>query len=234
MKNKKKKTKFSKTMLALVLLAIVTVVISMIFMWIPFFKTSPLYSNAQQLYRDNTWNTFTSSRAQFSFKHPLSWPVSSASDEQLREINQDFVDGKWIETYNEIENIDFQEEWIRNAGGPRLGFIIVQKTDYKNLQEYVDDISKEKVVDLFVKGASKKVTITPPKIEYLKIGGVDAIGVTETNNLAAFVKQIDEYRLIRNGWLYRFATVDSSRYLEDEEKNAETFYKMIESVKFHD
>lgn len=222
------------TSLLLIVGIIVLLGITAKYIWLPIVKNTSLYNQAYKAYQDNRWVTFTSERAEFSFNHPISWPVTSASDEQLKENNQDFVDGKWIVTDNEIENIDFQEEWIRNAGGPRLGFIIVQKTNYKNLKEYVDEISKEKVVDMFVKGANQKVTIHPPKIEYLKIGGEDAISLTGTNTLASFSNQTADYQLIRNGWLYRFATTDSSRFLENKEKNTETFQKMISSIEFLD
>ena len=233
MTSQKKKNR-SLTSLLLVVGIIVLLGITAKYIWLPIVKNTSLYNQAYKAYQDNRWVTFTSERAKFSFEHPISWPVTPASDEQLKENNQDFIDGKWIQTDNEIENIDFQEEWVRNAGGPRLGFIIVQKTNYKNLKEYVDEISKEKVVDMFVKGRSQKVTIKPPKIEYLKIGGEDAISLTDTNDFATFTRETIDYQLIRNGWLYRFATTDSSRFLENKEKNSETFQKMISSIKFID
>ena len=96
----------------------------------------------------------------------------------------------------------------------------------------VDEISKEKMVDMFIKGASQKVTIKPPKIEYLKIGGEDAISLTDTNTMASFSNQTADYQLIRNGWLYRFAITDSSRFMENRQENTETFQKIIDSVKF--
>lgn len=200
----------------------------------PVIKSTQLYKNAEKYYQDNMWVTFTSKRAKFSFKHPINWPVTPASDEQLREDNTDFVDNKPVMRDSEIENIDFQEEWIRNAGGPRLGFVIVQKSNFRTLKEYVDDLSKEQVVDMYIKGRTQKVTIHPPKIEYLKIGGEDAINVTDTNNFATFTRETTDYRLIRNGWLYRFVTTDSSRFLENKEKNFKIFQQIINSVKFLD
>lgn len=234
MKKQKKINKPQLTSLLLIALIVILLAVTSKYIWFPIIKNTSLYNQAHQSYQENRWVTFTGERAKFSFKHPLNWPVTPASDAQLKEINQDFVDGKWILTDNTIERISFEEEFSRQAGGPSLGFIIVQKTNYKSLQEYVDEISKEKVVDMFIRGASQKVTITPPKIEYLKIGGVDAISLIDTNTMASFSNQTADYQLIRNGWLYRFATTDSSRFLENKEKNTETFQKMIESVKFLD
>ena len=156
-------------------------------------------------YESNRVTTFTSERTNFSFKHPNWWPVSA---------------------------IDFEEEFSSQAGGPSLGFINVEKTKYKDLNEYVEDLSKEETVDMWVKGRTEKVTFTPPKIEYLKIGGVDAISVTDTNTFARFGKETADYRLIRNGLLYRFVTTDSSRFLENKDKNSKTFQQIISSVKF--
>lgn len=200
----------------------------------PAIKSTQLYKNAEKYYQDNVWTTFTSKRAKFSFKHPINWPVTPASDEQLKEDDTDFVNSKPVMRDDEIENIDFEEEWVRNAGGPRLGFIIVQKSNFKSLKEYVDDLSKEQVVDMYIKGRTQKVTIHPPKIKHLKIGGEDAIGVTDTNAFATFTRETADYHLIRNGWLYRFVTTDSSRFLENKEKNSKTFQQIIDSVKFLD
>lgn len=199
-----------------------------IYLFLPVIKNTGFYKN----YQSNKEVTFVSKRANFSFKHPNWWPITPASDNQLKENNTDFVNGKPIIRDNEVENIDFEEQWVRNAGGSRLGAIIVEKTNYKNLKEYVDDISKEKVIDLFVKGTDQKVTVYPPKIEYLKIGGEDAISVTDTNALPSFSSEIADYRLIRNGLLYRFVIVDSSRFLENKEKNSQTFQQIISSIKF--
>jgi hypothetical protein len=218
----------------LLVLVLLLLLIGIYFLTYPVLKNTQLYKSINNVYQENVWTTFTSERAKFSFKHPQNWPVTPASDEQLRENNQDFKDGKWVATDNEIENIDFQEEWVRNAGGPRLGFITVNKTNYKNLEEYVNELSKEQVVDMYVKGTTQKVTIKPPKIEYLKIGGVDAIGVTDTNSFASFSNEMVDYRSIRNGWLYRFVTTDSSHSLENKEKNSKAFQKIISSVKFLD
>lgn len=199
------------------------------FLTYPILKNTQLYSTINKTYQDNVWVTFTSDRAKFSFKHPISWPVVAASDQDVKEDNT-FDTGE----ATEIENIDFEEQWVRNAGGPRLGFIVVQKTNYKTLKDYIDELSKEKVVDMYIKGTTQKVTIKPPKIEGLKIGGVNAISVTDTNSFATFTSETSDYRLIKNGWLYRFVTTDSSRFLENKEKNSKTFQQIITSVKFFD
>lgn len=202
---------------ATLIFVLILLLIGTYFLTYPIFKNTQLYNTIRKTYQNNVWVTFTSNRTKFSFEHPISWPVIAASDEQLKENN--IFD---IGEVTEIENIDFEEEWVKNAGGPRLGFMVVQKISYKTLKDYVDELSQEKMIDMYIKGRTQKVTIKPPKIEYLKIGGLDAISVTDTNAFASFTKETADYRLIKNGWLYRFVTLDSSRFLENKEKNSKT------------
>lgn len=186
---------------------------------LPIIKSTELYKN----YQSNKEVTFVSKRANFSFKHPNWWPVSV--------VDFEAKDGMYKYLYAEdgvIEYIDFEEEFHSQAGWPTLGFIMVQKTKYKNLKEYVDKLSQEQVVYEY----GRKVTIKPPKIEYLKIGGEDAINITDINNFATFSRNTVDYQLIINGWLYRFVTVDSSRFEENKERNSKTFQQIISSVKF--
>jgi hypothetical protein len=234
MHSKRGLSKLQPIKILFLILIVAMLVIASKYVWLPIFKNTSFYNQARKYYYNNTWVTSTSQRAKFSFKHPINWPVSYASDEQLKQNNIDLIDGKLVQTDNEIENIDFEEKWIRNAGGPRLGYIIVEKTNYKNLEEYIDDVSKEKVVEMFVRGKNEKVTFKPPKIEYLKIGGVDAIGLTDTNNFATFSSAATDYRLIRNGWLYTFTTINNPRVFENEKGNTEVFQQILQSLRFFD
>lgn len=185
---------------------------------LPIIKNTDLYKN----YQKNKEVTFVSKRANFSFKHPNWWPVSVVDFEREKKV--------YLADYdqNYIEMVDFEEEFSFQAGGPSLGFITVEKSKYKNLKEYVDKLNKEQTI--YMKG--KTIKLKPPRIEYLKIAGEDAINITDTNNFATFSSNTIDYNLIRNGWLYRFVTVDSSRFLENQEENSKAFQKIISSVKF--
>ncbi len=192
-----------------------------LYLSLPVLKSTELYKN----YDNSREITFVSERAKFSFKHPNWWPVSV--------INFNRDGGKFYEYLIEggvVEYVDFEEEFSNQAGGPSLGFIIVEKTNNKDLKEYVAEISKP--TSVYFTGKGVDVTIPPPKVEYLKIAGVDAISVTEADGLPRFNKEVTDYRLIRNGLLYRFATTDSSRFLENKERNSKTFKDIISSVKF--
>ena len=114
-------------------------------------------------YQSYFWKTFISNRVGLSFKYPKNWPVSPASDSELQGSNI-----LTSEDELELENIDFQEEWNRAAGGPRLGWISVRKLkDISNLDEYIQEIDKEKVIE----APSSKFTVPAPEISYLTIAG---------------------------------------------------------------
>lgn len=97
------KTKsFRSTHSAILLITVlVFLLIGVYFLTSPTLKNTQLYKDINNIYQENVWATFTSNRAGFSFRHPLNWPVTPASDKQLRENNQDFIEGKWIVTDNE-------------------------------------------------------------------------------------------------------------------------------------
>ena len=215
----------SSYLTAALLLVVILLLIGTGYLMQPFIKNTELYKN----YQINKEITFVSKRANFSFKHPNWWPVSVVDFETKNRMYAYLAEEDGV-----IEYVDFEEEFHSQAGWPTLGFIIVEKSKYKNLKEYVDELSKEKVVDMYVKGATQKVTIHPPKIKYLKIGGEDTIGVTDTNQFASFTRETADYRLIRKGWLYRFATTDSTKFSENKERNSKTFQQIIASVKFLD
>lgn len=173
--------------------------------------------------------TFTSERAKFSFKHP-SLPISVVDFEARNGMY------KYLEKDGVVEFIDFGSRFSsppKEYWGPSYGFIIVSKSNYTTLKDYVDDLTKEEIVEKYIKGVKQKVTIKPPKIEYLKIGGVEAICVTEVTeaSLRAFSP---DYRLIRNGLLYRFANTVTTISPETSCKDSTIFEQIISSVKFFD
>lgn len=212
---------------------LVFLIVAIFYSFRPVIKDTQVYKNAEKFYQDNIWVTYTSKNAKFSFKHPLSWPVSRNPFLEYKDKNRIKPFSKDEET---IEDINFNEEWYPNAGGPRLGYIKIEKIDgVDNLDDYIrkEEFLVEKHVEIYRKG--NIVTIPPSKIEYTKIGGYNAIKITPGHDgLAHFSNNTADYRVIRNGLLYSFVTIDSSRYLENEEKNSKIFQRIIASVKFLD
>jgi len=154
----------------------------------------------------------------------LDWPVSIASDLELQESNK-------LKSENEIEveNIDFQEKWNRAAGDKRLGWINVRKLKNISLEEYVKEIDKETIL----KSLGREIIVPAPKITFTTIGGEKAILVESKSELANFSKSIFDYRVVRNGLLYRFVVSASERFLENKEENSTTFQKIISTVEFN-
>lgn len=219
---------FDPGMFVLIILFLFLLGFTIYFIWKPIIQNTSIYkqiyNQTYKFYQDNRWITFTSKRAKFSLKHPISWPITPASDKQLDENNYFAIDG-----FQDVENIDFQEEWVRNAGGPRLGFISVTKEKNINtLDDYIKTINIE--LPLYSKGTT--VMIPPPKIEYLTIGGIEAISVSDVSGFGNLSPSVYDYRLVFNGFVYRFSTTASSRYLENKDKNNEIFQKMMSTVTF--
>lgn len=67
--------------LTLILISVlILLLVGTYFLTYPILKNTLLYSTINKTYQDNVWVTFTSDRAKFSFKHPISWPVVAVSN----------------------------------------------------------------------------------------------------------------------------------------------------------
>jgi hypothetical protein len=137
-------------------------------------------------------NIYTSSIREFSFRYPKDYPLTFKTGEDL--VKQYNFDDKYAEWVN------FSSEFYSNAGGDRLGSIIIEKnTFHQNVQEF-----GEKTLSDFNK-LPERYKGTPPRIEYLKIGGIDAVRVTTSQQPSSFNPPSDEFVLIHNGELYRLS-----------------------------
>lgn len=135
-------------------------------------------------------NKYTSATRKFSFRYPQDYPITAKTGEELKNTyNSDLDSAEWV---------NFSSEFYLNAGGDRLGSIIVEKnTSYQNVKEFVD-----KTLADFNK-LPERYKGTPPKIEYLKIGGENATRITTSQQPSSFNLPRDEYILVRKGELYR-------------------------------
>lgn len=132
---------------------------------------------------------YISPTKQFTFRYPIGYPLAyRAGDELMKQYLYDDKFDEWI---------NFSSEFYNNAGGNRLGSIIVTKdTDFKSLQEYTDKTQEDfdKLSDS-LKGVS-------PQIEFVKISGRDAVRITTSQQPSSFTPSSDQYVLIENGKLY--------------------------------
>jgi len=97
---------------------------------------------------------YISSIRKFTFRYPNDYPVTFKTGDELKnEYGSDFDSLEWI---------NFSNEFYPNAGGDRLGSIILEKNStYKDIKEYTSkELSNSEI---------------SPKIEYVKIGGKDAV-----------------------------------------------------------
>lgn len=193
---------------------------------IPVIKKTDVYKN----YENNKEVTFVSKRANFSFKHPNSWPVVTEPDGELKTDNIDVINNVEVPvTDTIIESIDFNNEWYRNAGGSRYGRIqVVRMKDITSLEDYVKSIDKDTIVNT-PKGS---FTVAAPKISYTTVGKERAIIIGNTNTLGNLSPSGSEYVVVKNGLTYTFVESDSPMYFENRKKNQEIFQKIISSVRF--
>lgn len=195
---------------------------------LPAFQQTSFYQKANRYYQSNTWVTYKSKRGRFSFKHPISWPVAVAPDSAL-------VD-PWPDdelNHTDVENIIFDDAgWYPNAGGGALGYIFVKRLrgelkSVVTLDDYRRLIDKES--SIFITGRGMQAKIPAPEIKELTLGGEKALSVRDRSTIGSFESQELDYRLIKNGWLYRFILNGRS---ETTDQEREIFRKLIESVKF--
>lgn len=198
-----------------------------------------LSKNREPLPSDKTeWKTIISERAKFSFKYPASWPIDFESDEDLKLDNLEYDENntdqkKDYKNRFKIEGIDFTEKWYRNAGGERYGFISVWKqTGINTLDDYIKYVDKES--EVWSKGAMIK--IPRPKIGYSVISNE----VTITEHIQANLARLDspnddlDFIIVKNGLIYRFAALESDRFMQNETENSKIFRGIISSIKFSD
>jgi hypothetical protein len=97
---------------------------------------------------------YVSADGKFIFRYPSDFPISYKTGEQM--VNQYSFDDKYEEWVN------FSRVFYPNAGGERLGSVIVTKDNtYNDVSQFASNkLSNYKV---------------PPILEYMKIGGKDAV-----------------------------------------------------------
>lgn len=148
-----------------------------------------------------TSKKYVSASSKFTFRYPKDYPITFKTGNEM--VSQYNFDDKYVEWVN------FSSEFYPNAGGNRLGSIIVEKnSSYQNVKQFGD-----KTLSDFNK-LPEQYKGTPPKIEYLKIGGVNAVHITTDQQPSSFNPSSDEYVLIHEGELYRISFDYNSYYHE--------------------
>lgn len=137
-----------------------------------------------------TSRKYVSVNGKFSFRYPKDYPITFKSGSDL--VSQYHFDDKYAEWVN------FSNEFYSSAGGDRLGSIIVEKNSpYQSVNQFGDETLSNfnKLPERF-KGTS-------PGIEYLKVGGENAVRVITSQQQSSFNPPSDDYILIYKGELYR-------------------------------
>lgn len=139
-----------------------------------------------------TSKQYTSPDGSFTFRYLNDYPLTAKSGKELeKEYGFDDNYDKWI---------NFSNEFYPNAGGDRLGSVIIDKNSpYENVEEYGKKILNDhnKLPEEFKE--------TPPNVEYIKIGGKKAVRITTAEQSSSFNPTSDEYILIHDGKLYNIS-----------------------------
>jgi hypothetical protein len=123
---------------------------------------------------------YTSTAHEFSFRYPANYPLSYETEAGLTAKYGERKCSEWV---------NFSNEFYLNAGGERLGTIIVYKnTQYKDVHEYANkELSAFKI---------------PPTIAYKKISGHESVCSSLRQQPHTFMTPNDSCVIIYRGKLY--------------------------------
>lgn len=130
----------------------------------------------------------------FSFRYPRDYPLTSKTATEMKQ-------GGFGDKYDEY--INFSSEWYYNAGGDRLGVVSVETTDFKSVQEYADKVKQD---------YNSLPDYTPPKIEFTKISGEDAVHIVNYQQSYQLTPGTDDYFLLNRGEIFEISFQYNSYY----------------------
>lgn len=163
----------------------------------------PAATQAPQTNGTDTWKTYTSSKASYSFKYPTEWPL----------VNVPISQGCTVC----IEDIEFTSKYDPNSGDGTVAVILVFKeANIKTLDDYVT---------IRVKGDSSKVNL-----QYTTVGGEKAVSYKLSGGIPPL--PVIEYAVVKNGFYYIIRLVDSVETNKNKEKNLLIFNETLQTFKF--
>lgn len=171
----KKNNSFSLLLLISLLLILVLVYL---------FKESYLNCVTKDFFLCIKSKKYVSLVRRFAFRYPNDYPITYKTGDDLKI--------QYFSDFNSIEWVNFSSKFYPEAGGNRLGSIIVEKdTPYKNIKEYANkELSNFEV---------------PMKIKFIKIGCKDAVCSSFKTQIPTFKIQRDTCYFFHKKELYHVA-----------------------------
>lgn len=149
------------------------------------------------------WKTYTSSKANYSFKYPTEWPLTNVQPSQGCDVC--------------VEQVNFTPKYNPNSGDSNIAVILIFKEDkIKTLDDYVN---------IHVKGDSSKVNL-----QYTTVGGEKAVSYTLSGGIPPL--PVIEYAVVKNGMYYIIRLEDSVETNKNKEKNLMLFNEILPTFKF--
>lgn len=161
-------------------------------------------STANPQFSETTnWKTYTSTKANYSFKYPTEWSLINVPPSQGCDVC--------------VEQIDFTPKYNPNSGDATISVILIFREDrIKTLDDYVN---------IHVKGDSSIVNL-----KYTTIGGEKAVSYTLSGGIPPL--PVIEYVVVKNGMYYIIRLDDSIETNKDKEQNLALFNEMLSTFSF--
>ncbi len=150
-----------------------------------------------------SWKTYTSSKANYSFKYPTEWPLVNVPTSQGCDVC--------------VEEINFTPKYNPNSGDGNVAIIHIFKEDnIKTLDDYVN---------IHVKSDSSKVNF-----RYTTVGGEKAVSYTLSGGIPPL--PVIEYTVVKNGMYYIIRLDDSIETNKNRDGNLRLFNTILSTFKF--
>lgn len=144
----------------------------------------------------------------YSFRYPRDYPTSSFHSSPTKKEN--IIEPNSDATGIVYENLNFSKHYYANAGGDRLAFLNVEKTDLLSVEEYIK--KEEEEFNNIDKEFKEKYNIAKPAFDRLLISGEEAIVQKIEPGASSFSPTTTTYIFFHNGLRYRLSFYYNSTY----------------------
>lgn len=161
---------------------------------------------------------YQSPKVPLSLKYPSYFPLSEPSKTVWDQMESRYE-----------EYFDFAPEFFRNAGGDRLGSIMISTASgITNINDLAKDLSTPKEITLANGAGSWKVIEKPPKVEKVTIGNnIEALKISEVDVSNMLSDAGTEYVFFRNGLRYSITFYYNDYHHKRPKSDYENGFKFI-------
>ena len=149
------------------------------------------------------WKTYTSTKANYSFKYPSEWPLVNVPESPQCTVC--------------VETHVFSPAYNSNSGDTNIAVIqVFKENNIQSLDDYVN---------IHVKGDQSKIDL-----KYTTLGGEKAVSYKLSGGIPPL--PVIEYAVYKNGFYYIIRIDDSLETNKNKDKNIMLFNEMLSTFKF--